>query len=293
MIRIDGSYGEGGGQILRTAVSLAGVFGESIEVYNIRAGRPNPGLRKQHMTAIRVVSEICNGDVEGLSEGSKTIRFYPGEVRGGNFVFDIGTAGSVSLVIQAFLPVVVAHGKECRVVLRGGTDVKWAPPIDYIRHVFIPVLEKMGIRVDVDVRRRGYYPVGGGEVLISVHRCDIHGVSINEKGDMLGVVGFINLSRLSEDVVRRLKHSISLSMLKYELGDVEFHVERASALSPGIGAVLVAKYAKTLLGSAGVGEKGLRAEVLGKNIARSLIEEVNGCGTLDVYMCDQIMPYMA
>lgn len=133
MIEIDGSHGEGGGQILRTAVSLSAVTGEQVRIGRIRAGRPVPGLQPQHVTSIEAVAQVCGADVDGLFQGSKEIVFKPGQLVGGDFEFDVGTAGSTSLVITSCLLPGLMSKARLRITIRGGTDVRWSPPFDYLR----------------------------------------------------------------------------------------------------------------------------------------------------------------
>ena len=168
MIDIDGSVGEGGGQILRTAFAMSAMTGKPVNIRNIRADRPKPGLASQHLTAIKAVTEICNGELEGAYKGSERVSFHPGNIEARDMELDIGTAGSISLVLQAILPVLArAHG-ESNIRIRGGTDVKWSPPVDHLRNTLLPIYKDFGIECELDVLKRGYYPKGGGEVHIGI-----------------------------------------------------------------------------------------------------------------------------
>ena len=163
MIHIDGSQGEGGGQILRTALSLSALLGLPVTIENIRANRPKAGLRPQHLTAVKALKEICGAEVEGMAVDSRRIAFRPGRVRPGNYFFDVGTAGSVTLILQALLlPLALAPGPS-RIKLRGGTHVPWSPPYHYLAEVFLPTLALMGIQTAVRLGKWGWYPKGGGE----------------------------------------------------------------------------------------------------------------------------------
>ncbi len=162
MISIDGSYGVGGGQILRTSLALATILGEDIRISNIRVARPRPGLAMQHMKGIKALEAIGGARTRGARVGSTEVEFIAGEVRPGEYVIDIGTAGSISLILQAlFLPCASAGG-EVVLRIRGGTDVNWSPPMDYVRKVFLPMVGKMGFIAGADIKKRGYYPKGGG-----------------------------------------------------------------------------------------------------------------------------------
>ncbi|HWQ19733.1 MAG TPA: RNA 3'-terminal phosphate cyclase, partial [Methanotrichaceae archaeon] len=168
MIEIDGSHGEGGGQIVRTAVALSAVTGTSVRISKIRQGRPKPGLAAQHARAVEALAQICSGDIYGAQPGSSEITFVPGQVQGGRYSIDIGTAGSITLLVQCLLPALTTADGPVHLEIRGGTDVRWSPTIDYVRQVFLPALREFGASVEVLEVRRGYYPRGGGFVALDV-----------------------------------------------------------------------------------------------------------------------------
>lgn len=167
-IQIDGSFGEGGGQILRTSLALAMVTRRAIRVAKIRAARKKPGLRQQHLTAVRAAAEVAQAEVDGAEIGSRELTFTPGEVRPGEYRFDIGTAGSATLVLQTVLPPLMIAGGPSQLVLEGGTHNPMAPPVDFLQKVFLPLLGRMGPQVDVDLQRHGFYPAGGGRVRVRI-----------------------------------------------------------------------------------------------------------------------------
>ena len=167
--RIDGARGEGGGQILRTAVALSCVTGVPVEVERIRRGRKVPGLRAQHLAAIRLLAEACGGTAEGLAVGSERVRFTPGTVDDSELSCAVGTAGSIPLVLQTVIVPIAAAGRRLRLEITGGTDVSWSPTADYIRHVLSAAYSRMGINFAVNVGRRGYYPMGEGRVSLEVN----------------------------------------------------------------------------------------------------------------------------
>src|SRR5947209_10299491 len=181
MIEVDGSFGEGGGQVLRTAVALAAVLSKDIHVFNIRAGRAEPGLRPQHMTGVKAAAELCSSELEGLRVGSTEFTFKPGKLRAGTFRFDVGTAGSVTLVLQTLMPIMAFAPGAVQLEITGGTDVKWSPPIDYLRLVTLPILKKIGYQCDLELIRRGHYPKGGGLVRFSTQGPSILQPLIGEK----------------------------------------------------------------------------------------------------------------
>ena len=168
MIRIDGSKGEGGGQILRSALALSLITGRPFRIENIRAGRAKPGLMRQHLTAALAAQKIGDASVEGAAIGSSTLEFRPGSVRGGDYTFAVGTAGSCTLVLQTVLPALLMADKPSHLVLEGGTHNPFAPPYDFLAKTFLPLLGRMGARVEATLERPGFYPAGGGRMAIRI-----------------------------------------------------------------------------------------------------------------------------
>jgi RNA 3'-terminal phosphate cyclase (ATP) len=169
MITIDGSTGEGGGQVLRTALSLAAILGQPVEILNIRAGRKQPGLRPQHVQSVRAAAAICNARLEGVQEHSRELRFEPQtSPQAGSYGFEIGTAGAATLVLQTVLLPLALAGGPSSVVVRGGTHVAWSPPFDYVEHVYLPALAALGIDCRVELVQWGFYPKGGGEIRATI-----------------------------------------------------------------------------------------------------------------------------
>ena len=161
MITIDGSYGEGGGQILRTSLALSLVTGKPFSIHNIRAGRKNPGLMRQHLTAVNAAAEIGKAAIKGNSIGSQAFTFNPETIKSGNFHFAIGSAGSCTLVFQTVLPALMISGGPSEIILEGGTHNPFAPPYDFLEKAFLPVINRMGPRVDAVLEKPGFYPAGG------------------------------------------------------------------------------------------------------------------------------------
>jgi len=175
MLEIDGSQGEGGGQALRTALSLSCVLQKAVRIKNIRAGRPKPGLAAQHLAVCSLLSEICGAKMEGASLGSATLTFEPGKISGGNYKFDIGTAGSCTLLLQAALPVLAHASRPSSLEIKGGTHVPHSPTFEYFSEVFLPAARKFGIRAQARMHRAGFYPKGGGIVSLAVEPSKLHG----------------------------------------------------------------------------------------------------------------------
>lgn len=292
MIEIDGSHGEGGGQVLRTALALSSVLGEPVKVYNIRAGRPKPGLAPQHVTAIEAVARVCDAEVDGVFPGSKEVCFRPGSLVGGEFEFDVGTAGSISLVLQGCLLPCALSKSAVRITIRGGTDVKWSPPVDFMRLVHLPLLSRFGPACELELVSRGFYPEGGGQVFVEVSPVPhLRGVDLGSRGEVLAIEGIAYAQNLPEHVLTRMKHSVMKRLVGF--GDISIEQDLRRGTSTGAGLVLVARCANTLLGESALGEKGVRAETLGETCAAALAETVGSGATVDSHMLDQILPYMA
>ena len=174
MLKIDGSFGEGGGQILRSTISLSVLLQKPVEIYNIRSNRPKSGLRAQHIHTIKILADIFNAKVENLFPGSQFLRFIPNKPFEDNskaIKVNIGTAGSISMVLQALIPSIALSKKFIDIQIIGGTDVRMSPTIDYLRYVVLEAYKIIGINFNVDVLRRGYYPKGGGIVNAKIFPC--------------------------------------------------------------------------------------------------------------------------
>lgn len=299
MIKVDGSMLEGGGQILRMSIALSAVLGIPVRVFNIRAKRSDPGLKAQHITAIKSVAELVNAEVEGLKLDSMEIIFKPRNIKNGNFRFDIGTAGSTTLVLQSLLPAVAFAKSKINVEIIGGTDNPLAPPIDYLINVLKPLLSKFGYNFDVTVLRRGFYPRGGGIIRVYVNPVDkLKPITLENQGDIKVVKGISYSSRLPDHIVRRMVNSASKILEKHDF-NVEIDTEILQvnhpkcALNPGCGIVLWAETTTgCILGANSLGEIGKPAEKVGEEAAIKLLEEINSGGTVDSHAADQLIVYM-
>lgn len=293
MIRIDGSYGEGGGQILRTALALSAILGEPLEVHNIRAGRRNPGLQAQHLTAVKALAQISGAKVEGAESGSLHLHFLPGTLRGGNYLFEVGTAGAVSLVFQALLLPLAFADAPSRVTLRGGTHVPWSPPFHYLDEVFLPVAARMGLKVTLKLIRWGFYPKGGGEIQVEVHPSPrLRGIQLKEWGTLLGIMGFSAVANLPWSVAERQRSQV-LSRLLAE--GFMVHMEMITAPSPGQGSCvfLLAEFETARAGFVGLGERGKSAERVADEAALALLAFLKSRAAVDPYLADQLLLPMA
>ncbi len=286
MIEIDGSYGEGGGQILRTAIALSCVTGEAVRVYRIRANRPKPGLAAQHLKGIEAAKIITGARVEGLRPGSTEVVFAPGRIRGGNYRIDIGTAGSVTLLLQTILLPLVVADRDSVLEIRGGTDVSWSPPADYFREVTLRVLKDMRVECEFEILKRGYYPKGGGDVRIKVFPSKLEGrVFERLHEDVRGVSHCQNLpSHVAERQARSATEYFSERGVKAEI-----RIEVLKGYSTGSGITLWSGYK----GGSALGKKGKRAEIVGREAAENLYRELQSPSVFDRHLADQIMPFAA
>ncbi len=294
MLELDGSYGEGGGQILRMALALSALTGTAVRVVNVRARRKNPGLAAQHVTAVRALTELCSADVKGAEVGSRTVTFSPGTLRSGHYAFDVGTAGSVTLVLQAVLPAAL-HIGNVELRIRGGTDVPMAPPADYFRKVFLRWLGRLGGPVEFDLIRRGYYPRGGGEVIVRTgDPAEFRPLNLEAGHEPERIEGAAHVANLPADIAARMAAAARKRLLAFL--SVKIHTEvldSSRAEGPGGAIVLWADAGESILGGSALAERGKRAEVVGDEAAAGLLAELNASAIVDVYAADQILPYLA
>jgi RNA 3'-phosphate cyclase len=298
MIEIDGSQGEGGGQILRSSLALAAVLGKDVRVLNIRAGRSEPGLRAQHLTGAKAVASLCNANFEGLEIGSSEFIFRPGKIREGAFRFDVGTAGSVTLVLQALMPLLPFSSGKTSLEICGGTDVKWSPPVDYLSLVALPLLKKMGVEVSLQVDKRGYYPRGGGVVkAYSAPTGFLKPIQGLNSGRVSSIIGISHATGLPMHVAQRQASAAVRLIEKKGLFHPRIEIENLESSTqsgPGSGIVLSATMENSsILGGDCLGERGKSAEEVGRVAAQTLIEEVESGCFLDRHLGDMIIPYLS
>ncbi|MFP3946011.1 MAG: RNA 3'-terminal phosphate cyclase [Archaeoglobaceae archaeon] len=284
MIKIDGSYGEGGGQILRTAVSLSCITGEPVEINKIRAYRPKPGLAMQHLKGIEAAKMITSAEVEGLQVGSTRVVFKPRKVKSGSYTIDIQTAGSVTLILQTVL--LPALTTEISLKIKGGTDVKWSPPVDYMDNVTLKALKKMNASVSTKLVTRGYYPQGGGEIKVTTTSSKLRGFNFEQQE--YPIQGISHSSNLPPHVAQR-QASAAQKTLQSKGFDAHIDTQVESYFSTGTGITLWCGYK----GGSALGEKGKKAEKVGEEAANNLLSELKSDSSFDRFLADQLMPFAA
>lgn len=296
MIQIDGSYGEGGGQILRTSLSLAAITGEPIRIDCIRAGRQKPGLAAQHLTAVRAAAAICQAKLRGDELGSMTLEFIPsGSTQAGRYTFDVtearegGSAGAVTLVLQTILlPLALAAG-DSEVTLRGGTHVTFSPSFTYIEQVYLPMLNPMGVQAEVRLRAWGWYPQGGGEVELRVSGgSKLSGFNLLERGDLRQVRGMAVVTELPSHIPQRMA-SRAENLLRQ--ADLRAHVQplRERGVAPGAGIFLTAEYENSRAGFSALGRVGLPAERVAEMACEEMLGFHKNGAPVDVHLADQLL----
>ncbi len=290
MLVLDGSYGEGGGQILRTALSLSALLGQPVRISGIRAKRPKPGLKPQHLTAVLALAEITRAEVAGAELGSQDLTFRPRQPRPGRYLFDVaektGSAGSVTLLAQALLPVLLRGGGVSSLVLRGGTHVLWSPPAHYLLEVFLPALAEMGAAVAMAIHRWGWYPRGGGEVSLEITPPPtLKGVEWREPPGFSSFRALSAASRLPEHVLRR-----QAERLRARLGAaLPVELLQVDSLDPGSFVMVWGSRA----GFDALGARGKPAEKVADEVVDEFLAFQERHAGVDRHLADQVLLYLA
>ncbi len=305
LLVIDGSHGEGGGQILRSALTFSAITGRAIRIENIRAGRKTPGLAAQHVTSARALAAICAARVDGDAIGSRTLGFAPqGPVAAGDYRFDVaaaragGSAGAASLVLQAvLLPLALVAG-DSRLVIRGGTHMAWSPPYDYLREVWLPALGEIGFAARLELEVSGWFPVGKGEIRAHVSglgagwRERLRGLDLRERGALARVSGRALAANLPAHIPQRMAARAG-GMLQ-RLG-VPIMIEPTSwrAACAGAGVFLTAEYERARCGFSALGARGKPAEEVAEEAVYALLAHWTSKAALDLHLGDQILVPLA
>ncbi len=292
MIQIDGSFGEGGGQILRTSLALSLLTGKPFCIQRIRAGRSKPGLMRQHLTAVNAAAEIGNADIQGNRIGSDSFTFIPETIRAGNYHFAIGSAGSCTLVLQTVLPALIRAEGPSEIILEGGTHNPFAPPFDFLAKAFLPLLNRMGPTVTTVLHRPGFYPAGGGRFQVSVRPVKaLQGMELVTRGTVI--------RKSATAMVSNLPLSIAQRELKIVKETLDWHPDQLQALevkdSKGPGNLLSIEVESAALTEVftGFGERGVSAEKVAGRTARSVREYLAQAAPVGRYLADQLLIPMA
>ncbi|HKQ50436.1 MAG TPA: RNA 3'-terminal phosphate cyclase [Phycisphaerae bacterium] len=288
MLTIDGSYGEGGGQILRSSLALSMVTGTPFRIEKIRANREKPGLMRQHLTAVNAATKVCDAQVDGAAIGSQALSFTPGKVRGGDFAFSIGTAGSTTLVLQTVLLPLLLADEPSRLTLEGGTHNPFAPPFDFLAKAYLPLVNRMGPTVRASLERPGFYPAGGGRITIEIAPAKrLNGFDLLERGELRDRKARAIVSNLPRHIAER-ETKVFAKRLNWPTDQIEA-VEVAG--SPGPGNIVTIELAFEHVGEVftGFGEVGRPAEAVAMLAVQQYQRYIKSSAPAGEYLTDQLM----
>lgn len=302
---IDGSHGEGGGQILRSALTFSAITGRPLRIENIRAGRKTPGLAAQHVTAVRALAAICRARVAGDEIGAAALGFAPqAPVRAGDYAFDVaaarigGSAGAAGLVLQAVLPPLALAQGDSRITVRGGTHMAWSPPFDYLREVWLPLLARIGIEAEAELGASGWFPIGKGEIRARVAGLGADGrqrlrpLDLRARGRLRGISGRALAANLPTHIPERMAAWARATLARLEV-PVEIAAETCRAACAGAGIFLTADYEHLRCGFSALGERGMPAEQVAEQAVCALIAHWTSEAALDAHLGDQALVPLA
>ena len=298
MIEIDGSQKSGSGTILRLSIALAAITKQPLHITNIRQNRPQPGLKHQHLEAVLTAGKLCNAKVQGATLGSRELWFTPNEIKGGNIEALIETAGSIPMLLLATLPICLFAQNPVHLhVAKGGTDTTHAPTINYLRYVFLPALKQMGIDAEITVQKYGYYPKGMGEATMTVKpNRHLKPIQLENFGMLKGIKGVSVCTFLADRQVAERQAKAAqdyLSQNGYK-SDIQVVNDQSNPIQKGSSIVLWAETdTSVIIGADAIGELRKMSEAVGKEAAERLITELSVKPTVDVFLADMLIPYMA
>jgi RNA 3'-terminal phosphate cyclase (ATP) len=285
---VDGSRGEGGGQILRTSLTLSLVTGTPIRVHRIRAGRDKPGLLRQHLAAVRAAAAVGDAEVEGADIGSTELRFHPRGLRGGDHRFAVGSAGSAGLLFQTVLPALLLAPEPSRLVFEGGTHNPWAPPYDALARGFLPLLTRLGARVETHLTRRGYYPAGGGSFTAVVEPgAPLHRLDLPERGEVRSRTARVLLANLPRIIAER-EAAMLRRLLPADLWSVEIEAVD-DATGPGNAVLLEVECDHVTEVFSSFGDVRVRAETVAENVVREMRAWLAAEVPVGPHLADQLL----
>ncbi len=303
-LEIDGSYGEGGGQILRSGLALSAVLQRPIKITNIRAGRKKPGLAAQHLTGVNAVAEITEAEVTGAEIGSQELTFRPHTLKAGTYTFDVAriqpSAGSISLVFQAIVLPLVCANAPSTVTLRGGTHVAWSPAVHYLQEIFLPYAARFGVHAEIKLNKWGWYPKGGGEAIVSIQPVERNadgapiftGVQFRERGQLREITGVSALSNLPMHIAQRQQRR-AMQRTRNITNNVNLELVNAPAIGQGTMIFVKAIFENTVAGFSALGERGKRAEKVTDEACDELRTFLATDAAIDPHLADQLIPLMA
>ncbi|MCP4398206.1 MAG: RNA 3'-terminal phosphate cyclase [bacterium] len=288
MIHIDGSFGEGGGQILRTSLALSLVTGKAFRIERIRANRKKPGLARQHLTAVNAAAEIGRAEVKGNELRSQNLYFSPKAIEPGKYHFSIGTAGSCTLVLQTILPALLLTRETSAIILEGGTHNSMAPSFDFLYSAFLPIVAHMGARIEAHLERPGFYPVGGGKFFVSIAPCEnLRRVELLKRGELLTKRAEALISKLPAQIAER-ELKVVRERLSWERR--ELHIkEIANSPGPGNALSLFLEFVNISEVFVAFGKRGVRAETVAKRLVKELREYLDSGVPVGRHLADQLI----
>ncbi|MCW4001843.1 MAG: RNA 3'-terminal phosphate cyclase [Candidatus Bathyarchaeota archaeon] len=298
MLEINGSQKSGSGTILRLSIALAGILGEPLHIYNIRQRRSQPGLRPQHLESVLTAAKLCNAEIKGATLGSRELWFKPDGIRSGEIKAEIGTAGSIPMLLLTILPLCTYAKDAVSIqVVKGGTDVRYAPTINYLRYVLLPTLERMGLKASLTIQKYGYYPKGMGEVQLEVQPCSkLIPIQLDECGTIeelsgVSVCTFLANRKVAERQAEAANRYLNSQGYRARIQIVN---DRSNPIQKGSSLVLWAKTSTNVLfGGDAIGELRKSSESVGREAAENLLREVQAQVTVDIHLADMLVPYIA
>ena len=296
MLELDGATG--GGQLLRTALSLSAITGEPFRMEHVRGERSEPGLKSQHLAAVQAVADITDAEVSEVEVGTEEITFEPDEIGSGHYEVDVGTAGSVTLVFDTLLPLALAAPGPLSVTATGGTDVAWSPPLEFHSRVKLPLLRSWGLHAAVDRHRVGFYPAGGGRATLYLVASDPGPFELVERGELTGIGIYSTASEDLQDA-NVADRQAAAAVEAIEASDsvdtpvTERTTSYVETASPGSALVLALDFEGTAAGFSALGERGRPSEDVGESAAESALAFRQGSGAVDPHLADQTIPLLA